>query len=513
MTAIVAAVALSFLMILSLIPFAPAQVDGECSGELADIPAWYAVSDPRPMIDSDDDGNVHLGYLTDAGLNGQFRLLHSTFANGTWQHRELLGNGRIAELDMEIDALGQANFLCLVVGSNLSSRFVHIMDDGADWRIDNATSVSNYILGSLDMALGPQGEVHAVFTTYHQDGLRMHNYLRGYNGNWTIEDVFAFSMAPELIRAGPQVAVDQDNHAHLAFPGLYVVTDFNHTWTEYTLEVRTRAPQGWQNHSISTGGECCEGISLQLDEDGKERVLFVTGYLEPSMTLMRRVGQHWTTDVLGRGIQPQLLVDGDAERISFAGDSGQWQIGERSEGEWTWRTVGIPAMLTVLPGNQMAWTDAPSLLAYDWMANEAVVLEPGEHSISPMDITAEVRDHEVVRLQWDVPGEDQSPFIDHYVIYRIYPLGRYEVPMSFSGIVDVEPDLYPFGTSYRICALTASGEEYVLGYAHAEPADLDGGVPFDWAPFLNIWGSVLIFALGVISAIVIAVGYWIRKVE
>ncbi len=475
--------------------------------------AGYALSNPSPVIDSDDHGIVHLGYLTDAGSNGQFRLRHSTFANGTWIHRDLSGDGRIADLDMEIDAPGQANFLCLVLDSDQISRFVHIMDDGVDWRIDNATIVSNYIIGSLDMALGPQGEVHAVFTTYHEDGLRKHNYLRGGNGNWTVEDLFAFPLAPELIRAGPQVAVDQDNHAHMSFPGLYAVTDFNHTWTEHTLEVRIRAPQGWQNHSISTGGECCEEISLQLDADGKERVLFVTGSLEPTMTLMRRVGQHWTTDALGIGTQAQLLLDGGTERVSFAGEYGLWQVGERSGAEWAWRTVGIPAMFTVLSGRQMAWTDAPVLLAYDWMANEAVVLEPGEHSISPVDITAEVRDHEVVRLQWDVPGEDQLPFIDHYLIYRVYPMARYEVPPSFNGITDVEPDLYPFGTSYRICALTASGEEYVLGYAHAELAYADHGEPFDWAPFLDIWGSVLIFALGVIGAIIIAVAYWIRKVE
>lgn len=505
---------LAFIM-LAVIPALPqvAADDGDAAENWPIFRAGYAVFNPSPMIDSDDDGNVHLGYLADTGLNGQFRLLHSTFANGSWQHRELLGNGRIAELDMEVDALGQANFLCLVVGSDQSSIFVHIMDDGVDWNIDNATGVSNYIIGSLDMALGPQGEVHAVFTTYHQDGLRMHNYLHGGNGNWTSEELFAFPLAPELMRAGPQVVVDNNNGAHMAFPGQYAVTDFNHTWTEYTLEVRTRATQGWQNDSISTGGECCESISLQLDADGKERVLFVTGSSEPSMTLMRRVGQHWTTDSLGAGTQAQLLLDGGTERVSFAGESGQWQIGERSGGEWTWRTVGIPAMFTVIPGDQMTWTDAPGILAYDWMANEAVVLEPGEHSISPMDITAEVRDHEVVRLQWDVPGEDQSPFIDHYVIYRIYPMARYEVPPGFSGIVDVEPDLYPFGTSYRICALTASGEEYVLGYAHAEPPGLDRSEPFDWTPFLDIWGSVLIFALGVISAIVIAVGYWIRKVE
>jgi hypothetical protein len=299
----------------------------------------------------------------------------------------------------------------------------------------------------------------------------------------------------------------------MSFPGLYAVTDFNHTWTEYTLEVRIRPPQSWQNDSISTGGECCEEISLQLDADGMERVLFVTGSLEPTMTLMRRVDQHWTTDVLGIGTQAQLLLDGGTERVSFAGEYGLWQVGERSGAEWAWRTVGIPAMFTVLSGRQMAWTDAPVLLAYDWMANEAVVLEPGEHSISPVDITAEVRDHEVVRLQWDVPGEDQLPFIDHYLIYRVYPMARYEVPPSFNGITDVEPDLYPFGTSYRICALTASGEEYVLGYAHAELAYADHGEPFAWAPFLDIWGSVLKFALGVIGAIIIAVAYWIRKVE
>ncbi len=278
-----AAVALSFLMIISSLSFGPAQADDEL--QLENWPVFRAGpagSTLEPSAVMDEEGVVHTVYLyrnpaySDWYLRPSF-LRYANLSQGTWEHADLQA-GFFEFADIALDAEGDVHLLCATTW-NYKIDVMYWNNTNGTWACQNVTQMTMGGARNADMAVDVEGKVHAVMGLRSLQGEEnlTYYYVTNAREGWELMPFHYIDMydgqTSELI-CMPDIEIDSTGKVHIAH--VKVDNAISGDWGsgDWSLQLLTRDGDSWKDEKNLSLPDRCNSLSLQIDADDNEHVLY-----------------------------------------------------------------------------------------------------------------------------------------------------------------------------------------------------------------------------------------------
>lgn len=502
------AVLLTSSMLVALTPSSASADDAVTLENWPVFRAGSALNNPNPCIASDGNGSVHLAYLTedfpfDEEQPRLDHLRYSVYSDGTWDHTDVLIASNITDLDMALDEEACAHIIGAVRGDGITPELIYLNNTNGTWSSETAWHLDNVIIESLNMVLDQEGNVHLVMAISHFSDLdnSTYVYLSNRGGNWTSEPFYTFPRTDKLLSAMPEIVIDVNGNARIAYQGYSSYWWGDLLMEYYSIECTTRVAGEWtDNVTLPMMGYWCDRFSLQVDADGKERVLYhrvINSWTHEGPVIMaQREDVMWSETTLdhGNGWCQLLLDEAGDEHIVYRDLYQHLVLGESSEGNWSFRTLNVPPGVEYMPGDIRAGTgDNTTLVFYDEMTGEVMFSRPSDNPQLFPEFTAISQDESYLVLSWNATDPQGGPAIAGYLIHRWSPWQSFMVGANVTELTDDDfgTPYYGYWADYRISVLTAAGEEYIGGSKDVfwTIEDSQGGFELDWE-FIAIWGKI-----------------------
>lgn len=480
-----AAAALSFLMISSAFFLAPAQASDQVQLEnWPVVRVGPAGSTLEPSVVLDEDGVVHLVYLDRNTTYTDWyqrpnHLRYANYSQGAWAY-ENLQSGFFSFADIALDADGNAHILC-AVRYDSSTEIVYWNNANLTWASENVTHITAGKAKNVDMAVDADGKVHAVMAIRDdQEENWTYDYVTNAQGAWELvpfHSLPAYDIQGNEMICPPDIEIDGSGRAHIAY--VQVENSISSEWGsgDWTIQLLTRDGDDWTDAKNITLPDWCNSLSLRLDADGYEHVLYhcvssSTGQEGPvRLAAWNASGLSWGDIADGTWLcELHLDEDGD-ERLIFMHQDGHFFVGEYGEGASD-RSVRYPAGTYAGsrdPGDMNE--NGIVILLFDTMSPDLLLYMPGSVSLYP-EISEVERNGNEVFLAWEPVGSGTT--IGEYRIYRTAIWGEVVpitvdsgLPFIYSADVNSMTDAtvgnIPVWTllRYRISAIADGGVEYL----------------------------------------------------
>ncbi len=481
------------------------------------VRAGPAGSTLEPSAVLDDEGVVHLVYLyrdpayADWYLRPNY-LRYANFSHGVWEHADLQ-EGFFRFADIAIDCEGSVHILCAVRG-NTSTDIVYWNNSNGTWASENVTQLVMGGAKNVDMAVDADGKVHAVMGIRNdQDENWSYCYVTNAQGEWEFvpfHSIPVYKIQGNEMICSPDIEIDGSGRAHIAY--VQVDNSISSEWGsgDWTLQLLTRDGDDWTDAKNITLPDWCNSLSLQLDADGYEHLLYhcvssSMGQEGPvRLAAWNASGLSWGGIADGTWLCELHLDENGDERFIFMHEGGYFFVGEYGEGSFD-HSVRYPAGTYPASRDPGDMNDNETvILLFDAMYEELMLYMPGSTSVYP-EISEIERNENGVFLEWnavDSTGLD----ISEYRIYRTAIWGEvvpitvdsglpFIFPADATSMTDASIDDIPVWTllRYRISAITDEGE-YIgeMGTIHINDGGDEGS---DTSGFLMMVATVVIVSI------------------
>jgi hypothetical protein len=473
------AIFLSFLLVSSLIiSLMPTEASAEDVVAFENWPVFRAGTTSsvlEPSVDIDAEGVVHLTYLhrdpSDAGYYLHANMLrYANFSDGQWQHVDLK-EANYSFVDLVVAGDG-VHILCAERGDG-STDIVHWNNTNGTWTSEIVAHFETDDAENLDMVVDHHGDVHAVFSI--GDDLTQNYtcyYLTNAGENWSIEPVYTFLGYANLLITPPDLTVDPAGTVHLAYVNVTGFTSGDWGSGDWYIKFLTRGQDGWvDERNLSVDGQC-NSISLQVDVNGYEHVLYHYSYPGPlsvgPVVLATRTASGWSWGGIcdGVGYCDLMLNDEGEEIFTFMDDDYHLFVSNYQGGDFD-RIVGIPQGTYLISRDPVARTgNSLVCILYDLLGGDLLISRPSENpSLSPRISSLELQDG-IVEVDWDEVSPMEGPSVSSYLLFRsdAYRIGPFFLNPSETNYTDtaVQSLLEGYGpVNYRLSVVTVAGEEYI----------------------------------------------------